>query len=164
MKKKWFLWFLCWFTSIAPVFWLYKQWRNAGIKSRQHALKNVYEFFLSMTEEPIFACGCVFSKILHVCLDRDASTSQKLGLAPGLANTQPTDCAKFANAPLPGQTRRANAPQLPGRGKGHGYTWNWLMHKTLFISRWCSLHFQLLLEFTHSTLTESGMVAASNLI
>lgn len=90
--------------------------------------------------------------------------AKSLGLAPGLANTQPSHCAKFANPPLVGQTRRTNAPQLPGRGEGHGYTWNSLMHKTLFISRWCSLHFQLLLEFTHSTLTESGMEAASNLI
>ena len=50
--------------------------------------------------------------------------AKSLGLAPGLANTQPPNCAKFANAPLPGQTRQANAPQLPGRGEGHGYTWN----------------------------------------
>ena len=40
------------------------------------------------------------------------------GLARGLANARPPGSATFANAPLPGLTRRANAPQLPGRGGG----------------------------------------------
>ena len=38
------------------------------------------------------------------------------GLARGLANARPLGCATFANAPLPGLTRQANAPQLPGGG------------------------------------------------
>ena len=41
------------------------------------------------------------------------------GLARGLANARPPGSATFANAPLPGLTRRANAPQLPG-GRGGG--------------------------------------------
>ena len=35
------------------------------------------------------------------------------GMAPG-----PPGHAKFANAPPPGLTRQANAPQLPGGGEG----------------------------------------------
>ena len=43
------------------------------------------------------------------------------GLARGLANARPPGSATFANAPLPGLTRRVNAPQLPwGEGGGGG--------------------------------------------
>ena len=38
------------------------------------------------------------------------------GLSRGLANARPPGSATFANAPLPGLTRRANAPQLPWGG------------------------------------------------
>ena len=38
------------------------------------------------------------------------------GMARGLANARPLGSAKFANAPPPGLTRRANASQLPGGG------------------------------------------------
>ena len=40
------------------------------------------------------------------------------GLSRGLANARPPGSATFANAPLPGLTRRANAPQLPWGGGG----------------------------------------------
>ena len=36
------------------------------------------------------------------------------GMARGLANARPLGSAKFANAPTPGLTRQAKAPQLPG--------------------------------------------------
>ena len=39
------------------------------------------------------------------------------GMARGLANARLPGSATFANAPPPGLTRRANAPQLPG-GEG----------------------------------------------
>ena len=43
------------------------------------------------------------------------------GLSRGLANARPPGSATFANAPLPGLKRRANAPQLPwGGGLGAG--------------------------------------------
>ena len=35
---------------------------------------------------------------------------KRSGLALGLANARPPGSAKFANDPLPGLTRRANAP------------------------------------------------------
>ena len=38
------------------------------------------------------------------------------GMAPGLANALLPGSAKFTNAPPPGLTRRANAPQYPGGG------------------------------------------------
>ena len=57
-------------TSIAPDFAvsvlsglrLDKRWRNACIKSRKHASKNLYKFL----DEPICQFSCVSSKILHV--------------------------------------------------------------------------------------------------
>jgi len=42
------------------------------------------------------------------------------GLARGLANARPLGSATFANAPPPGLTKRANAPQLLGGGGGGG--------------------------------------------
>lgn len=36
---------------------------------------------------------------------------KSLGIALGLANARPPSGAKFANAPLPGLTRRANAAE-----------------------------------------------------
>ena len=42
------------------------------------------------------------------------------GNAPGLANARPPGRAKLDEAPLPGLTRGANAPQLPGGGGGLG--------------------------------------------
>ena len=44
------------------------------------------------------------------------------GMARGLPNARPPRSAKFANAPPPGLTRRASAPQLPG-GVGGGGAW-----------------------------------------
>ena len=41
-------------------------------------------------------------------------------MARGLADAQPPCSAKFANAPPPGLTRQANAPQLSGWGVGGG--------------------------------------------
>ena len=46
--------------------------------------------------------------------------SKSSGIARGLANVRPSGSAKFANAPSPGLTRLANAPQLPGEG-GRGW-------------------------------------------
>ena len=40
------------------------------------------------------------------------------GLARGLANARPPGSATFANAPLPGLTRRENAPGGGGRAQG----------------------------------------------
>ena len=45
---------------------------------------------------------------------------KSLGMAPGMANAQSPGSAKFANAPPPGLTWRANAPQWPGGGGGGG--------------------------------------------
>ena len=39
-------------------------------------------------------------------------------IALGLANARPPGGAKFANAPLPGLTRRANTLQYPGGDEG----------------------------------------------
>ena len=41
-------------------------------------------------------------------------------IALGLANARPPGGAKFANAPLPGLTRRANTLQYPGGEGGEG--------------------------------------------
>ena len=41
-------------------------------------------------------------------------------IALELANARPPGGAKFANAPLPGLTRRANTLQYPGGGGGGG--------------------------------------------
>ena len=43
--------------------------------------------------------------------------------ALGLANVRPPGSAKFANAPPPGLTWRANALQLLGGGGGGGGCW-----------------------------------------
>ena len=43
---------------------------------------------------------------------------KSFGITPGLGNTRPPGRAKFANAPPPGLTRRANASQEPGGGGG----------------------------------------------
>ena len=42
-------------------------------------------------------------------------------IALELANARPPGGAKFANAPLPGLTRRANTLQYPGGGGGGGW-------------------------------------------
>ena len=43
--------------------------------------------------------------------------------SPGVGKCSTPGRAKFANAPPPGLTRHANAPQLPGGG-GDGHSWN----------------------------------------
>ena len=45
---------------------------------------------------------------------------KSLRIALELANARPPGGAKFANAPLPGLTRRANTLQYPGGGRGGG--------------------------------------------
>ena len=54
------------------------------------------------------------------------------GVAPGLANARLPGKAKFANAPPPGLTRRANSPQWPwGGGGGAGRSGNLHMQKPI---------------------------------
>ena len=54
------------------------------------------------------------NKILHQSIP--ASPIKSLGRAPGLANAWPLGSTRFANAPPPGLTMRANANGVGGGG------------------------------------------------
>ena len=82
---------MCWFTSVAPDFWLDKQWRKAGIKLRRHAFKP----FTS------FSRPCQMSQSLNLFVFPVKSTmfsyvwigihvwAKISGVALGLANADP---------------------------------------------------------------------------
>ena len=64
------------------------------------------------------------NKILHQSIP--ASPIKSLGRAPGLANAWPLGSTRFANAPPPGLTMRANANGVTGGGGGGGGGGTWV--------------------------------------
>ena len=85
------------------------------MKSRKHTFKNLHNFVQSLTDKPIGDKLLIFcDKVVHVWISsRKPRGVKSLGVALGLANARPL-----------GLTMCANAPQLPGGGRGGGRSWN----------------------------------------
>lgn len=112
---------MCRFMSIAPDFWLDKQWRKAGIKLRKHTFKNFNKFFPFQIGRTLnlFVFPVKSTMFSYVWMGMHVRATGERGWPRGWQT--PT---------------RAENLLMPwgGGGGGQGCTWNWLMHylKTFF--------------------------------
>ena len=121
--------------SIAPDFWLDKQWRKAGIKLRKHTFKNFNKFFLFQIGRTLnlFVFPVKSTMFSYVWIGMHVWATGERGWPRGWQTL--TRAENLLMPHPPGLARCANAPQLPGGGRGgQGCTWNWLMRylKTIF--------------------------------